>query len=256
MSRFITSKNRLPLWLKVACCAFVAFHLFINLRFYGPLNYLWFCDIAMLTGTLALCIEGRLLLSITVVAVMGPSVVWSVDFLTFLLVGRYPIHMAEYMTDGTIPAVVRATSLFHIWLPIVLVRMMWRLGYDRRALAIQTVIAIALLVTCRTFTAPPPAKNVHDVVNINSVYGNSDTEPQTRFPRRLAALSQHLPIERLHVTTDTEFPAWLYICYMVVKFWVFMYLPTHLFAVLIFDRRSKRAEVSVVEPNTAAALPR
>ncbi len=218
MSARGASHNRrpaFPLLIKLGYCAFVAVHLAVNLPFYGPLNYLWFCDIALLTGCAALWFENRLLLSATAVSVMGPALLWSFDYLFFLIFGRYPIGMSQYMSDDQLPVMVRAVSTFHLWLPVLLCWMIVRIGYDRRALLFQTVFAISMLVVCRTLTAPPPPHGLRDVVNINSVYGNSDVSPQTRFP------------------------AWVYLARMVLKYWLAFYLPTHLFASLVLDRKPK-----------------
>jgi hypothetical protein len=254
MTQPMSSHNRprsFPLWLKAVCCALVAFHLCVNLRFYGPLNYLWFCDIGLLTGTIALCLESRLLLSMTAISVLGPATAWTFDYLFCAFTGRYPIGIASYMSDVQLPVSVRVASTFHIWLPFLLIWMLSRIGYDRRALLLQTLFAIAILVICRTLTAPPPARSIHDVVNINSVYGNSDIAAVTTFPAWAARYSAHLPFPWLRVTHETNFPGWLYITWIVTKFWIGMYLPTHLLAVLCFDRR-RQAKVAEAQPATAA----
>src|SRR5262249_47370218 len=55
----------------------------------------------------------------------------------------------EYMWDGRVPLPVRLASLFHLALPVVLIAALRRLGYDRRALVLQTGITAALLVAAR-----------------------------------------------------------------------------------------------------------
>jgi hypothetical protein len=225
-------RRAFPLLLKAVVCAFVAFHLVVDLRFYGPLNYLWFCDLGLLTAAIALCLENRLLLSMTVISVMGTSVLWSADLLLNVVLGHYPLGMASYMSDPQLPLSLRLASAFHMWMPLLLIWMMYRIGYDRRAIWYQTLFAIALLVICRTLTAPPPARSLHDVVNINGVYGNSDVAPQTRFP------------------------AWLYLTRHIIKCWVVLYLPTHIAAILLFDRRSRhKPAIPSGAESAAASLP-
>jgi len=40
------------------------------------------------------------------------------------------------MFDARFPPVLRLLSLFHGWLPILLVYLVWKLGYDRRAVLV------------------------------------------------------------------------------------------------------------------------
>ena len=40
--------HQIPLWLKLAYSAFVAVLVPYYLHQYGPLNFLWFCDVALL----------------------------------------------------------------------------------------------------------------------------------------------------------------------------------------------------------------
>lgn len=67
------------------------------------------------------------------------------------------------MFDRGIPRSLRALSLFHGGLPLLLLLMVHRLGYDERALIAQTTLAIILL---------PLSYWVSDLgKNINWVYG-------------------------------------------------------------------------------------
>ena len=49
-------------------------------RQYGPANFLWFSDIALLAGVPALWLENALLASMMVLAVAFFEAVWNVDF--------------------------------------------------------------------------------------------------------------------------------------------------------------------------------
>jgi hypothetical protein len=255
MSQQLSPQNRghaFPLWLKVACCLFLVFHLFADLRYYGPLNYLWFCDMALVTGTLAVCIENRLLVSMTFLSVLGPATAWSIDYLVFVTTGHYPIGISSYMSDAELPVIVRIASMFHLWLPVMLTWVLSRVGYDRRAILYQTLFAIALLIVCRTFTDPPPPKSARDVTNINSVFGNSDLAPTTTFPAWVDRHNAHGPLRWFGISHATPFPGWLYVTWVVLKYWVGMYLPIHLLAILVFDRQRRRKSVESVGPNIVA----
>jgi hypothetical protein len=99
-----------------------------------------------------------------------------------------------------------------VWLPLLLVWMVWRLGYDRRAVWLQTAFGMALLIVCYLFTPPPPppADNPTAAVNVNYVYGLGDDKPQTWMP------------------------GWLWLALLLVFVPVCLYLPTHLVLCKLF----------------------
>jgi hypothetical protein len=53
----------IPLWLKITYSAYVAVTLPVYYKKYGPANFLWFSDIALITTVAALWLESSLLAS-------------------------------------------------------------------------------------------------------------------------------------------------------------------------------------------------
>src|SRR5438552_4669319 len=105
---------------------------------------------------------------------------WVVDFLGGA-VGHPITGMTNYMFNPQIPLFVRGLSSFHGWLPFLLLWMVWKLGYDRRALVGQTMIGSVALVLSFLLTDPPPAPadNPNWAINVNSVFGRANDKPQT-----------------------------------------------------------------------------
>ena len=171
----------IPTWVKVAYSAFVAIVVPCYWVTYSPWNFLYFCDIALLVTAVAIWIEGPLLVSMQAVAITIPQLVWVVDFLGRLIAGVHITGITGYMLDSNIPLFLRALSLFHGWLPFFLLWSLSRLGYDRRALGAQSVVAIVVLfISYFMAPAPPPsADHPNWAVNINYVYGLDDKHPQT-----------------------------------------------------------------------------
>jgi hypothetical protein len=134
----------------------------------------------LVTGV-AIWLESPLLVSMQAVAIVLPQLLWVVDFLCRLIAGVSITGVTAYMLDSSIPLFLRALSLFHGWLPFMLLWLLLRLGYDRRALGMQSAIAIAVLLVSYLFApAPPPsASHPNRAVNINYVYGLDDKNPQT-----------------------------------------------------------------------------
>ena len=125
-------------------------------HFYGPANFLLLCDIAIILTTVGLWKGSALLLSTQAVSSLLLDVIWDLDVFARLLLGRHLIGGTEYMWDARWPLWLRLLSLFHVLLPPVLLWGLRRVGYDRRALWVQSAIA-ALAMAAGRLT--PPAKN-------------------------------------------------------------------------------------------------
>jgi hypothetical protein len=179
--------RRIPLAVKVAYTAFVCALVPVYLYYYGPTNFLYFCDVALLMTVPALWLESALLASTALVGILLPQLLWQVDFIGGLL-GHYPVGMTKYMSDAFQSRerfVLRGLSFFHFWLPLLLLYAVWRLGYHRRAFTVWTALAIGLMLVCYfLMPAPPPPKDDPNLpVNINYVYGlDDDAGPQQWMP--------------------------------------------------------------------------
>jgi hypothetical protein len=175
----IVTSRRVPLPVKLLYSAFVALVVPLYWVTYSPWNFLYLCDVALLVTVVAIWFESPLLVSTQALAIVLMQTVWVIDLL-FRVAGIEITGITSYMLDDNIPVLLRALSLFHGWLPIFLLWLLSRLGYDRRALAIQSAATIVILLISYFFAPapPPPASNPNLAVNINYVYG-SDKEPQT-----------------------------------------------------------------------------
>ena len=178
--------RRLPLALKLAFTAFVAVWLPKYWIDYGPTVFLYYCDVALFFTLAALWLESPLLASAPAVGILLPQALWIADFLS-TAAGRPLVGLTAYMFDPGIPLFTRAISFFHFWLPILLVWLVWRLGYDRRAFWLWTVLAWVLVIVCYLWMpAPPaPAGNPNLPVNIDYVYGFNDKQAQTWMNQNL-----------------------------------------------------------------------
>ncbi len=86
--------------------------------------------------------------------------------------------MTDYMFNAQSSRFLRGLSLFHGWLPFLLVYLVWKLGYDRRAFLAWTGLAWALILICFFFMPPPQPDPGLMPVNINYVWGPSDNVAQ------------------------------------------------------------------------------
>lgn len=184
----------IPLWVKITCTLFVALTVAVYAVKYPPYNFLWFSDVALLMTVPALWLESALLTGMAAVGVLLPEALWNASYFWQLATGRRLSGLADYMFDSTRPRYLRALSLFHVFLPPLLLWMVWRLGYDPVALPAQTALAWVVLPLCYLWT--PPAENV------NWVFGPG-AKPQQRMPG----------------------PA--YLALLMAGFPLLVYLPTH-----------------------------
>ena len=191
----------IPLGLKIVYTLFVCALVPIYWRQYGPANFLWFSDIALLALVPALWLENALLVSTMAISVVFFEALWNADFFSRLLTGKSLIGLSAYMFDPKIPLLIRGLSCFHIVLPLLLLWTVHRLGYDQRAFVWQTVVALVVLPISYLVSNPQE--------NVNWVYGFGQ-KPQTILP------------------------APLFVILLMLLFPLAIYLPTHLLFARIF----------------------
>jgi hypothetical protein len=83
-----------PLWIKIAYTLFVCVLVPVYVRHYGPANFLWFSDVALLVMVPVLWIESRLVASMMALAVVLPELAWNLDFFGRLLTGRHLLGLS------------------------------------------------------------------------------------------------------------------------------------------------------------------
>ena len=185
----------IPLWIKITYTLFAVVTIAVYAVKYPLGNFLWFSDIALVLAVPALWFESSLLASMMGIAILLPEVFWNVSFFGRLLTGKRLAGLTDYMFDAQKARYLRALSLFHIFLPVLLLWMIARLGYSAKALIAQTVLAWIVLPLTYAITGPEE--------NINGVFG----------PRSVRRNPQS---------------AILYLGLLMIALPVLVYFPTHL----------------------------
>src|SRR4051812_25703825 len=88
---------RISLALKILLTLFVSVLVPCYWYNYGPRNFLYFCDIALLLTCLGVWLESRLLLSMQAIAILLPQCLWLIDFFSILIFGQRITGMTGYM---------------------------------------------------------------------------------------------------------------------------------------------------------------
>jgi hypothetical protein len=167
--------------IKLLYTAFMAVLIPVYLRQYGPTNFLYFCDLALLFTLAGLWLDNPLLISMCAVGLLLPQTLWVIDFI-FNLFGLHTTGLTDYMFDRKRSRFLRGLSLFHGWLPFLLVYLVWEMGYDSRAFVAWTIVSCIVLPVCYFFMPPAQPDAGLTPVNINLVWGFDDRKPQTWMP--------------------------------------------------------------------------
>lgn len=217
--------NPVPLWLKLIYTGFMAVLVPVYLKNYGPANFLYFCDTSLFLAWIALWSEKSLPASMAAVGLLLPQFFWCLDFAAEC-VGLPLTGLTSYMFDSNRSLFLRGLSLFHGWLPFLLLYLVLRLGYDSRALIAWTALGWTLCLIA-FFWLPPAGAQLADPrlpLNVNLVFGFNDHQPQTWLPA-----------------------GWYLLLWMLALFGL-AYLPTHLVLKRIDWRHSVAAPVANPSP--------
>jgi len=200
--------------IQLAFTAFLAVMVPVYWTNYTPVNFLWFCDLALLLAFITLWTGNPLPAGMAAIGIVLPQILWNIDFVDRLLTGaHHTVDLTEYMFDPKLSLFLRGLSLFHGWLPFLLLWLIWRLGYDRRAILWQPPLsAVVLVVSFFLITQPG-----HPAGNLNKVLGPSDTEVITSMPR------------------------WVWLLILIILHPLLIQLPSHLLFLKLFRPASPPA---------------
>jgi hypothetical protein len=175
--------TRLPLGLKIFMVGFsLILGVYASAK-QGPWTLFYICDVALFLATIGICTERSLPVSMAATGVLVVQGLWVADLLLTAL-DLSPVRMTGYMLNENVSLIKRVISLFHAWLPLVLLFSIWRLGYDARAMKYWSAVAVVvLLISYFLLPRPPaPADDPLMAVNVNYVFGLYMSRPQQNMP--------------------------------------------------------------------------
>lgn len=218
-ARVRTNAPPVPWAIKILYTAFMAVLVPVYWSKYGPTNFLYFCDVALFLTLVAVWTEKPIFASMAAVGILLPQAIWVADFVCYFA-GIHFTGMTDYMFDHNRSLFLRGLSFFHGWLPFMLLYLVWRMGYDRRAVWCWTALAWALVLISYFFMPAPGAELANPLAprNIDYVYGFSETTAQTWMPQSL------------------------FVGALMIALLVILYLPTHWVLKRCFARKSTSAK--------------
>ncbi len=131
----------------------------------GWSTFLWLSNLTLMVAFVATWGQWRFLASLAAVGGLMAELAWSIDFVVtavLRLMGSEASGFTEYVFRPELAVWLRVLGGFHLLLPPLLIWMIYRLGYDRRALRLAVPLGWLLLAVSWLFTAPER--------NINLVY--------------------------------------------------------------------------------------
>jgi hypothetical protein len=168
------TQQQVPKWIKYTYTLFIAVMVPAYYRHFGPTNFLWFSDIALLIMFIEVWLCTGILTSMMAVGALLFELGWNGMFTYQIIVGNTnPNFICNILTPG-FPILFRILPLFHIFLPIIIIYMLKKLGYDKRAIWYQSIFGILVLCIAHMATTKPQ--------NIDWTYAFNNS-PYTNLPQ-------------------------------------------------------------------------
>ena len=169
----------MPLALKWVFWIFVLAWAIVYASYYPVANFLWTCNAGLILAAFGVAFNNnRFILSVCLILVALPDLVWTIDVTVALLTGEHLLGGTAYMFDFKIPKLVRLFSLELLLLTPILVALLWRQGYDYRALPVAVGLVLVLYYLTYLFADP--------ATQVNWVWGlfgrQQSTIPQAVYP--------------------------------------------------------------------------
>lgn len=111
-----------------------------------PVHLLWLCDLGLLLTGIGFLLRSSVLLTSQFIGGFLVQLIWSLDFLPRLLFGMKIFGWTGYMFSPTHSAIAKFLSLFHLFLPVLLLYGVIKYGYAKTGLRLQVIITVPLYI--------------------------------------------------------------------------------------------------------------
>lgn len=147
-------REPVPLAARLGFTAWMAIWVPVIMATQGPQNFWWLCNLAQFLLLYGIWTSNRLIISSQAGTVVLIGLVWTLDFVAALVIGASPTGITAYMFNDQLPPALRATSTYHIWLPVLVLWLVRRQGYDYRGLWLQCAIGSLAIIGSWLFGQP------------------------------------------------------------------------------------------------------
>lgn len=136
----------MPLAARIGFTLWMVFWIPVVLASQGPQNFWWLCNLAQFILLYSVWTSNRLLISSQAGTIVVVGAVWTIDLVGALITGSSPFGITPYMFNEDLSIALRATSTYHVWLPLFVLWLCRRQGYDSRGLWLQCAIGTAAIL--------------------------------------------------------------------------------------------------------------
>ena len=148
--------------LKILLTGYVAILVPVYWKNYGPQNFLWLSDIGLFLTLLALWFKSPLLISMASIGIFPVEIIWIIDFFVRLSIKRRLLGITDYMFESDKKPFLKSLSLFHVFVPVLMIGLLYKWGYDSDAFFCQVVLTWIVFILTYFLTDPKD--------NINWIY--------------------------------------------------------------------------------------
>lgn len=121
---------------------------------YGWQNFLWFSDVGLFITLIAVWMHSSLLISAAVLLTVLLDIAWAIDFFYQLITKKNLLNISGYMFEKKYHVMIRALSLFHLFLPIIWFWCLAQWGFHAQAFLLATVVVWVVMLVTFFFTDP------------------------------------------------------------------------------------------------------
>jgi hypothetical protein len=124
-------------WLTLS---WLALYLPVYTQAYGVWHFFQLCNAGLIISCFAILSRQQLFISSQALGSSGIGLFWVADQLAWIGTGQ-PLHGGTaYLWQSSIPPLARILSIYHVVLPLILLWIVYRRGYERRAWLLQCSI--------------------------------------------------------------------------------------------------------------------
>ena len=180
-------RTPLPLAARVGYTVWMLIWVAVILAEQGPQNFVWLCNVAKFLILYSVWTGNRLLLSSQAGTFVLVGAVWALDLLVALPGRESLTGFTDYMFNPELALAARVASLYHVFVPLFLLWVLTRTGYDRRGWRLQCAIGACAVVAAWLVTEP------HRNINwVHRPFGMD--QPPLAEPQWVAVLVVALPL--------------------------------------------------------------
>jgi hypothetical protein len=139
------------MWINIFLIFFLATQIIVYSS-YSIESYLWLCKINLFLTIFGILFKNKLLISMAFVGGLARFSIWNLSFIINLFTNYNLFNVTAYIFSLGTSLTIKIISLYHIFLPIILIFFLKKIGYDSRAFIFSTILYWFVIIITYFFT--------------------------------------------------------------------------------------------------------